>query len=65
MLRIGLFGAGRIGRMHAKNLAAHDRVELVGIYDVDRPAPPQRLRPGPCPSTPSKTCSESMLWMRL
>ena len=38
MLRIGLFGAGRIGRMHAKNLAAHDRVELVGIYDVDSDA---------------------------
>ena len=38
MLRIGLFGAGRIGRMHARNLAAHDRVELVGIYDVDTAA---------------------------
>ena len=35
MLRIGLFGVGRIGRMHARNLAAHGRVELVGIYDVD------------------------------
>lgn len=35
MLRIALFGAGRIGRMHAKNLAAHPRVELAGIYDID------------------------------
>ena len=35
MLRIGLFGAGRIGRMHARNLAAHGRMELVGIYDVN------------------------------
>ncbi len=35
MIRIGLFGAGRIGRMHAHNLAAHGRVELAGIYDID------------------------------
>ncbi len=35
MLRIGQFGAGRIGRMHARNLAAHPRVELAAIYDVD------------------------------
>ena len=35
MIKLGLFGAGRIGRMHAKNLTAHARVELVGIYDID------------------------------
>ncbi len=38
MLRIALFGAGRIGRMHARNLAAHPRVELAGIYDVNSAA---------------------------
>ena len=38
MLRIALFGAGRIGRMHAKNLAAHPRVELAGIYDINSAA---------------------------
>lgn len=35
MLRFALFGAGRIGRMHAKNLAAHPRVDLAGIYDIN------------------------------
>ncbi len=34
MLNFGLFGAGRIGRMHARNLAANPRVRLVSIYDV-------------------------------
>ncbi len=34
MLQFGLFGAGRIGRMHARNLAANARVRLVSIYDV-------------------------------
>ena len=35
MLRFGLFGAGRIGSMHARNLAANPRVELSYVYDVD------------------------------
>ena len=35
MLKIGLFGVGRIGRMRARILAANNRVQLVGIYDVD------------------------------
>lgn len=35
MVTFGQFGAGRIGRMHARNLAAHPRASLAGIYDVD------------------------------
>lgn len=35
MIGIGLLGAGRIGRMHARNLAAHPRVNLAGIFDID------------------------------
>ena len=35
MFRFGLLGAGRIGKMHARNLAAHPRADLYGIYDVD------------------------------
>lgn len=35
MLKFGLFGVGRIGRMRARILAANHRVELAGIYDVD------------------------------
>ena len=35
MLTIGQFGAGRIGRMHARNLAFNPRVVIAGIYDVD------------------------------
>jgi len=34
MLRFALFGAGRIGRMHADNLAAHPRAALAAVYDV-------------------------------
>ena len=38
MLRFGLFGAGRIGRVHADSLAAHPRAELVTVYDPVEPA---------------------------
>jgi myo-inositol 2-dehydrogenase/D-chiro-inositol 1-dehydrogenase len=33
MLRFGLFGAGRIGRVHAASLSAHPRTELATVYD--------------------------------
>ena len=38
MLTFGQFGAGRIGRMHARNLAASPRAELSAIYDLDAAA---------------------------
>ncbi len=38
MVRFALFGAGRIGRMHADNIAAHPHARLVAVYDVLRPA---------------------------
>jgi myo-inositol 2-dehydrogenase/D-chiro-inositol 1-dehydrogenase len=38
MLRFALFGAGRIGRLHAANLSAHPRATLVSVYDVSEPA---------------------------
>ncbi len=34
MLRFALFGAGRIGRMHADNIARHPRARLTHVYDV-------------------------------
>jgi len=34
MLRFALLGAGRIGRMHAANLAAHPRASLTWVYDA-------------------------------
>ncbi len=33
MLRFGLFGAGRIGRVHAASVAAHPRTELAIVHD--------------------------------
>src|SRR5579862_8052063 len=33
-VRFGVFGCGRIGRMHARNIAANRRAELVACYDV-------------------------------
>ena len=34
MIRIAVLGCGRIGRMHADNIAAHPRAELAGVFDV-------------------------------
>ena len=34
MTRFGVFGCGRIGRMHALNIAKHPRTELVSVFDV-------------------------------
>ena len=33
MLRLGVLGAGRIGKIHGRNAAAHPRARLVAVYD--------------------------------
>ncbi len=38
MLRIAVLGCGRIGRMHADNIAGHPRAVLAGVFDVHHPA---------------------------
>ena len=38
MVGFALFGAGRIGRLHAANLARHPRADLRWVYDVDAAA---------------------------
>ncbi|MBV9794166.1 MAG: inositol 2-dehydrogenase [Actinobacteria bacterium] len=38
MLRIALFGAGRIGAVHAESIAAHPRAELAWVCDPAEPA---------------------------
>ena len=38
MLKIAVIGTGRIGRMHAENIAAHPRAELAGVYDIHAPS---------------------------
>jgi len=38
MIGFALFGCGRIGRMHARNIHAHPGAELVACYDVAGPA---------------------------
>ncbi len=38
MLRVGLLGAGRIGRIHGGNIAAHPRAILAAVADVDATA---------------------------
>ena len=38
MLRIAVLGCGRIGQMHAANVARHTRTELAMVYDVHAPA---------------------------
>ena len=34
MARLAVLGCGRIGVMHAANVAAHPRAELAGVYDI-------------------------------
>jgi myo-inositol 2-dehydrogenase/D-chiro-inositol 1-dehydrogenase len=34
MVSFAILGCGRIGRMHARNIKAHPRAELAGVYDV-------------------------------
>lgn len=38
MIRIAVLGCGRIGVMHAANIAAHPRARLAGVYDIHAPA---------------------------
>lgn len=35
MLKVGLLGAGRIGQVHAVNIAGHKESELVAVSDID------------------------------
>ena len=55
MIRFALFGAGRAGRIHARNIARHPRAALAVVYDVD-PAAAERIaerygaRAAPTPS---------------
>lgn len=35
-LRIAVLGCGRIGQMHAANIARHPRAELATVYDIER-----------------------------
>ena len=38
MIRFALFGAGKIGRMHAANLAGNKKAELCWVYDINQAA---------------------------
>jgi myo-inositol 2-dehydrogenase/D-chiro-inositol 1-dehydrogenase len=38
MLRIAVLGCGRIGQMHAANVARHPRATLAGVYDLHPPS---------------------------
>ena len=41
MIRFGLLGCGRIGRMHAHNLISHPEAELLSLFDVYSPSAAQ------------------------
>lgn len=38
MLRLAVLGCGRIGQMHAANVARHPRATLAGVYDTHQPS---------------------------
>ena len=46
MLNIAVIGAGRIGRIHAANIAANPAARLAGVTDVDAAA--AEALAGPC-----------------
>ncbi len=35
MLNIAVLGCGRIGQMHARNIARHPRAKLATVFDID------------------------------
>ena len=56
MLRFGLFGAGRIGRVHAASVAMHPRAELTVVYDpVEAAAREIAAQYGAAPTGDAKT----------
>jgi myo-inositol 2-dehydrogenase / D-chiro-inositol 1-dehydrogenase len=46
MLRIALLGCGRIGVMHATNIASHRRAELAGVFDIRADAAMRSVKDG-------------------
>ena len=36
IVNVALFGLGRIGQMHAKNLLSHPKFKLISVYDVNK-----------------------------
>ena len=41
MIKMALFGCGRIGRLHAQNIAQNQGAKLVQVYDVHQPSADQ------------------------
>lgn len=60
MLGIALLGCGRIGRMHAGNIAAHPRARLAAVYDLDAAA---AAEVGAMHGAPVAESAEAMLAM--
>ena len=60
MLGIALLGCGRIGRMHAGNIAAHPRARLAAVFDVDAAA---AAEVGAMHGAPVAESAEAMLAM--
>jgi predicted dehydrogenase len=44
MIRVGVFGAGHLGKIHLKLLNASEYFELIGFYDVNREASQQLVK---------------------
>ena len=38
MIRVAVLGCGRIGKMHARNVAAHPRMTLAAVQDIHEPS---------------------------
>ena len=36
IVNVALFGLGRIGQMHAKNLILHPKFNLIYVYDINK-----------------------------
>lgn len=44
MIRVGVFGAGHLGKIHLKLLNASEHFELIGFFDVNREASQQLVK---------------------
>ncbi len=49
MIKIALFGCGRIGRLHAANIAHNPNAELAWVYDVYQPSADEAAQLHGCP----------------
>src|SRR6218665_2677585 len=52
MIKVGLLGAGRIGKVHARSIVADQRSQLLAVADINAPAAQQLAATSPANAAP-------------